>query len=54
LTAITPGTPPPPPRFSTITCWPQSAVNRSASMRENVSAACPGGKGTTMRTGLVG
>jgi hypothetical protein len=32
----------PPPRFSTITCWPSSAVIFSATMRPAVSVAPPG------------
>src|SRR2546421_7944377 len=49
-----PGMPPPPARFSTGTPWPHFTARRSATMREKMSAACPGGNGTITRTDFVG
>src|SRR5512146_684498 len=43
-----------PTRFSTITCWFQTLVSDWARPRPSTSASPPAGKGTMMRTGLVG
>src|SRR5882757_3692457 len=44
----------PPPRFSTMTCWPRSAPNFSATTRPAVSVAPPGMYGTTILICWVG
>jgi hypothetical protein len=44
----------PPGLFSTITCWPNSRLRPSATMRALVSVDPPGVKGTTTRIGLDG
>ena len=43
-----------PPRFSTITCWPQAVIRRCAIRRAMVSLTPPGAAGTTMVMGLLG
>src|SRR5689334_11807944 len=43
-----------PGRFSTITCWPSALPSCSAVTRARMSVDCPAGKGTMMRSGLVG
>ncbi|MNV73445.1 hypothetical protein D3C71_1665950 [compost metagenome] len=53
-TAVVPIVPPAPALFSTMTCLPSASFNCCASARASVSAAPPGGKGTTMRMGLSG
>src|SRR2546425_1520090 len=53
-TRSVPTTVPAPGRFSTITGWPQTSCILPATRRPMMSVAPPGGKGTTMRTGLVG
>src|SRR5688572_13689964 len=37
-----------------MNCCPKVAERRSATVRAMMSAACPGGKGTMILTGLVG
>lgn len=43
-----------PPRFSTTTVWPSSALILSANSRATASTPPPGGKLTTRRTGREG
>src|SRR5687768_7585183 len=45
---------PAPPRLSTTTCCPSTAVMRSATSRAAVSVIAPGAYGTTRRIGLSG
>src|SRR5262245_33171625 len=53
-TRSVPTTVPAPGRFSTTTGWDQTSCIFAASRRPTMSVAPPGGKGTIMRTGLVG
>src|SRR3954470_1887184 len=46
--------PPPPPTFSTITCWPSCSPRLVAMMRPTTSIGPPAAKGTTMVTGRAG
>ena len=46
--------PPPPGRLSTTTPWLHDCESLSATKRAKVSAAPPGGKGTSRRIGLLG
>src|SRR5688572_27757749 len=46
--------PPEPPRFSTTTVWPSTSCSGAATARAITSAAPPGGKLTTILTGLLG
>src|SRR5918998_1188352 len=52
--ASEPITPPEPPRFSTTTGWPGPSDIVWAQMRATRSAAPPGAKGTTIRSGRLG
>jgi len=40
--------------FSTMTCWPHTAVSFSAINLATISVACPGGNGTISLTGFSG
>src|SRR5262245_66657882 len=45
---------PAPGRFSTSTGWPRLSLILDAATRARISPVVPGGKPTTMRTGLAG
>ena len=53
-TCAMPMPPPAPPLFSTTTGWSRIRASASATGRPTVSATPPGGKGTTMVSGLLG
>src|SRR5260370_33109919 len=43
-----------PARFSTTTCWPMRSAIFGPMRRDRMSAASPGGEGTSTLTGLEG
>jgi hypothetical protein len=53
-TKSVPMLPPAPALFSTTNCWPSRSPMALAAVRPITSVGPPGGKGTTMRTGLAG